>query len=104
MGGHDARLKVEDRMRELEGRPKEAPTAAASKPQLQQPVVKMSVDADVSRGYNVAADSTLTTTTPAVKEKGSKKKKKEAQETTEGEVDEKKKKKRAADEGDSGTA
>mmetsp|Transcript_9462 Transcript_9462/g.31359 ORF Transcript_9462/g.31359 Transcript_9462/m.31359 type:complete len:507 (-) Transcript_9462:4-1524(-) len=56
--GIDSRLKVEDRLRQLEGRaPVEAADAApAARP---QPAVVMAADTDKGRGYSVAADSTL---------------------------------------------
>jgi nucleolar protein 58 len=61
----DARQKVEERMRQLEGKqpaPAAAvPGAAASKP----PVVQMYAAGDASRGYAAAADSTMGAAVPA---------------------------------------
>jgi len=93
--GHDARLKVEDRMRELEGRPKEAASVAVAR-QTTQPVVSMAADGGTSRGYSAAADSTLTAADGAKvkkekKDKGEKKRK--GEEAAEEEPPKKKKKK-----------
>jgi nucleolar protein 58 len=56
--GLDARLKVEERLRTLEGKlPTDgAPKAAAPKP---QPTVVMAADSEKAKGYSVAGDSTL---------------------------------------------
>ena len=58
--GIDSRLKVEDRLRQLEGRaPVEAADAApAARP---QPAVVMAAHTDKGRGYSVAADSLRST-------------------------------------------
>merc|ERR1719149_612012 len=59
--GVDARLKVEERMRQLEGKlPSEKPVAIANGGSgSKAPLVQMYGAADSSRGYSAAADSTL---------------------------------------------
>ena len=86
--GYDARLKVEERMNQLEGKMprsvgEETPSSKS------QPKVSMYADGDASRSYNVAGDSTVVA--------DAKKEKKEKKDKDDG--GEKKKKKKKDEEG-----
>ena len=55
--GYDARLKVEERLRVLDGRPPAADGAAASSSNgPRQPPVSMAASADATKGYSTAGD------------------------------------------------
>jgi len=105
--GVDARLKVEERMRQLEGK---LPVAAAAEPSATKtPTVQMYAAADSARGYSTAADSSMgaeaaakAAKKAAKEEKAAKKAAKAAGENGEEEKGEKKKKKREAEEGGDG--
>jgi nucleolar protein 58 len=56
--GLDARLKVEERLRTLEGKLRTDGVTQQAKPKP-QPTVVMAADTDKAKGYSVAADSTL---------------------------------------------
>ena len=89
--GYDGRLKVEERMRQLEGKlPQAAPENGA--PPAQQAVVQMYAKGDASKGFSAAGDSTMSAADGEKKEK--KKKKKEEEEA----APEKKKKKKDKEE------
>ena len=103
--GMDARQKVEERMRQLEGKlpASGAGASSATKP----PVVQMYAAADSARGYSAAADSTINGAESGEKklskeEKAAKKAAKEAKKAAkeEGGGSEKKKKKRDNDDDD----
>ncbi|KAL3915171.1 MAG: hypothetical protein SGPRY_007347, partial [Prymnesium sp.] len=64
--GIDARLKVEERMRQLEGKLPAPKPAAAAPP---QPVVQMYAKPDTSKSFSTAADSTMTADQKKAKKK-----------------------------------
>ena len=103
----DARQKVEDRMRQLEGKLPDAKPVAIAGSASKAPVVQMYAAGDGSRGYSAAADSTLANGDDEKKlskeEKAAKKAKKaekEAKKAAKEEGGETGKKKKRDDDGD----
>jgi len=90
--GYESRLKVEERMRQLEGKVVSREEVHASAKQ-KQPPVQMYANGDASRGYSSAADSTLVAAAAA--SSGDNKKKRKADD---GEGGEKKKRKEKVEE------
>ena len=67
--GYESRLKVEERMRQLEGKAPQSREEASASAKQKQPPLQMYASGDASRGYSAAADSTLAAPTPGSKRK-----------------------------------